>query len=84
MIRIHFILIAIFLLSGCEPKKADPAQYRMEDLVLIEFAGRLEEDYHKLHPIKAGEKSVLRMKMTPPDPSAEETSHEEPHLMDEP
>jgi hypothetical protein len=37
--------------SSCSVSTPVPGtHYAMEDLVLIEFAARLEEDYHRLHP----------------------------------
>jgi hypothetical protein len=46
----------------------------MEDLVLIEFAARLEEDYHRIHPGRREENPVLRKesKEAPVDIHSEE------------
>jgi hypothetical protein len=38
----------LFLLSSCTQAPEAPT----DDYVLIEFASKLEEDYHKLKPLK--------------------------------
>jgi|GEM_PF-3243814 len=37
-------------LGGCRKTTNSRNHDRIEDLVLIEFAARLEDDYHKIHP----------------------------------
>ena len=43
------ILLALFLISGCDSPETKVVS---EDYVLIEFAARLEEDYHKIEKTK--------------------------------
>lgn len=42
------LLISFLLLAACSKKNEDQAVYS-EDYVLIEFASKLEEDYHKFN-----------------------------------
>lgn len=53
--RVFSVLMMVLfagLFSGC-------SNHREEDLVLVEFAARLEEDYHKIHPIRSTPGAVV-------------------------
>lgn len=80
--RIFFFAVLPWMLS-CSPSKPNPSSYEFEDLVLIEFAARLEEDYHKMHPIKDGSSIKNKAPLQYEDPAMMQISPEEPHLMDE-
>ncbi len=56
--------------ASCSVSTPAPGStYAMEELVLIEFAARLEEDYHRLHP--AGRTSTPASSLPPTDVGAE-------------
>ena len=42
------LLLSIFLLASCSPAPKGP-QTIDDDYVLIEFASKLEEDYHRMN-----------------------------------
>jgi len=45
------ILSLIPMLGGCNRAPSTESRHdHLDDLVLIEFAARLEDDYHKIHP----------------------------------
>jgi hypothetical protein len=48
---IRFLFLITLICSACSISTPAPGTaYAMEELVLIEFAARLEEDYHRLNP----------------------------------
>lgn len=52
MIKLHtiiFSLILFILCSSCSEKTARPTSKIDDDYVLVEFASKLEEDFHKLN-----------------------------------
>lgn len=49
----RYSLLFIFLFIGCSQK--DSAEFSKEDYVLVEFASKLEEDYHKFSPTTQGQ-----------------------------
>jgi len=47
------LMLLTLMCSACSISTPAPGtSYAMEELVLIEFAARLEEDYHRLQPGK--------------------------------
>lgn len=48
MIKAGLILCLILITSSCNKQKK--SSEFSDDYVLIEFAARLEEDYHKIYP----------------------------------
>lgn len=47
---IRLVLLTLLCSSCSMTTPAPGSSFAMEELVLIEFAARLEEDYHRLHP----------------------------------
>lgn len=46
--RIISFILLMTSLGACTQREADPQQFS-EDYVLIEFAAKLEEEYHRMH-----------------------------------
>lgn len=52
------LLLALLLPSACSKRQIDEASLEhSDDYVLIEFASKLEEDYHKIDQIPLGHES---------------------------
>jgi hypothetical protein len=45
------LLIGIFLMTACSEEKKAQQSEPSDDYVLIEFASKLEEDYHRINKI---------------------------------
>jgi hypothetical protein len=53
-----------------DPTNARPDPDQMKNYVLIEFASKLEEDYHRVHPIPDPQNGGLRPSTPTPQPVA--------------
>jgi hypothetical protein len=63
--------------ASCSVSTPAPGStYAMEELVLIEFAARLEEDYHRLHPGATGASTSNRTVRTEANVDVDSGEHE--------
>lgn len=60
MIKNFLIISFILITSSCDNRKKTSTL--SDDYVLIEFAARLEEDYHKLYPQALDEQKDQKQK----------------------
>jgi hypothetical protein len=75
-----FLMVLIGANVWAVAGEVSKVSYSREDLVLIEFAARLEEDYHKMHPGAAPTANVVPALPAPPAASPPEPGHvPEPH-----
>jgi hypothetical protein len=68
--------LALVNVSCSVSTPAPGSQYAIEELVLIEFAARLEEDYHRLHPGNTGASTSSRTVPTETSVDVDSGEHE--------
>ena len=60
IIILSFIIIAFS--SGCSQKNSTTSQSFDEDYVLVEFASKLEEDFHKINNLPTDFDEINKLK----------------------